>query len=99
VAIGLALASASRFSAYGPEGKELGDLIINVITATTFVVQIIGPICVKFAIGRAGEIGQATAEDDVWASEGTTDEGPHLEPPVRRSPRQRIAAKLFRQSE
>ena len=97
VAIGLALASASRFSACGPEGKELGDLIINVITATTFVVQIIGPICVKFAIGRAGEIGRATAEHDVWASEGTIEDGPHLPPPVARSPRQRIAAWLFRQ--
>jgi Kef-type K+ transport system membrane component KefB len=71
VAIGLALASASRFSAYGEEGKALGPLIINVITATTFVVQIIGPICVKLAISRAGEIGQATLERDAWASEGT----------------------------
>ena len=37
VAIGLALASASRFSEYGEEGIALGTLIINVITATTFV--------------------------------------------------------------
>ncbi|MFQ6014170.1 MAG: cation:proton antiporter, partial [Anaerolineae bacterium] len=71
VAIGLALASASRFSTYGEEGKALGSLIINVITATTFVVQIVGPICVKFAIGRAGEIGRASLEHDAWASEGT----------------------------
>jgi hypothetical protein len=70
VAIGLALASASRFSSYGPEGEALGHLIINVITATTFVVQIIGPVCVKFAISRAGEIGRATLEHDAWASEG-----------------------------
>jgi Kef-type K+ transport system membrane component KefB len=52
VAIGLALASASWFSAYGEEGRALGHLIINVITATTFVVQIIGPICVKIAISQ-----------------------------------------------
>ena len=71
VAIGLALASASRFSAFGEEGRALGDLIITVITATTFVVQIIGPICVRFAISRSGEIGQATLEEDAWASEGT----------------------------
>lgn len=58
VAIGLALASADRFSAYGEEGESLGYLIINVITVTTFVVQIIGPFFVKFAIGRAGEIGR-----------------------------------------
>jgi Kef-type K+ transport system membrane component KefB len=70
VAIGLALASAQRFSALGEEGKTLGNLVLNVITATTFVVQVFGPIFVKFAIGRAGEIGQAKAEEDPWASEG-----------------------------
>jgi len=82
VAIGLALSSAKRFSAYGEEGQALGALIINVITATTFVVQIVGPICVKFAISRAGEIGQATLEHDAWASEGST-EGPHVLPPMK----------------
>jgi Kef-type K+ transport system membrane component KefB len=81
VAVGLALASASRFSAYGEEGQALGTLIISVITATTFVVQIIGPICVKLAISRAGEIGQATLAHDAWASEGST-EGPHAMPPI-----------------
>ncbi|MGD9046972.1 MAG: cation:proton antiporter [Anaerolineae bacterium] len=81
VAIGLALSSANRFSAYGAEGQALGALIINVITATTFVVQIVGPICVKFAISRAGEIGMATLEHDAWASEGST-EGPHVLPPM-----------------
>jgi Kef-type K+ transport system membrane component KefB len=79
VAIGLALASASRFSAYGQEGQALGSLVINVITATTFVVQIIGPICVKLAITRAGEVGRATLEHDAWASEGSP-EGPHVLP-------------------
>ncbi len=70
VAIGLALASVSRFSKFGEEGKALGSLIINVITATTFIFQIIGPIFLKFAIGRAGEIGKAKLGDEVWASEG-----------------------------
>ncbi len=81
VAIGLALASSRRFSVYGEEGQALGALIINVITATTFVVQIVGPICVKLAIRRAGEIGRATLEHDAWASEGST-EGPHVLPPM-----------------
>jgi Kef-type K+ transport system membrane component KefB len=81
VAIGLALDASSRFSVLGPEGQALGFLIINVITATTFVVQIIGPICVKLAISRAGEIGRATLEHDAWASEGSI-EGPHTLPPL-----------------
>ena len=81
VAIGLALASSRRFSAYGPEGEALGALVINVITATTFVVQIVGPISVKWAISRAGEIGRATLEHDAWVSEGSM-EGPHTLPPM-----------------
>ncbi len=70
VAIGLALASSARFSKLGPEGVALGALIINVITATTFVVEVIGPIFVKVAIRRAGEIGKAKLGTEVWASEG-----------------------------
>ncbi|MEJ2734091.1 MAG: cation:proton antiporter [Anaerolineae bacterium] len=81
VAIGLALSSANRFSGYGEEGQALGALIINVITATTFVVQIVGPISVKFAISRAGEIGRAALEHDAWVSEGSA-EGPHTLPPL-----------------
>ncbi len=85
VAIGLALDAAGRFSAYGSEGQALGTLIISVITATTFVVQIVGPICVKIAISRAGEIGRATLEHDVWVSEGSVD-GPHVLPPIAIKP-------------
>jgi Kef-type K+ transport system membrane component KefB len=70
VAIGLALASADRFCVLGEEGEVLGSLVLSVITATTFVVQIAGPIGVKFAISRAGEIGRARLEHDPWASEG-----------------------------
>jgi len=59
VAIGLALSIAGRFDSYGPAGTQLGQSVINVITATTFVVQIIGPILVKWAVFRAGENAQA----------------------------------------
>jgi hypothetical protein len=45
-----------RFTELRPEGKALGTLILGVITATTFIVQIIGPTGVKHAILRAGEI-------------------------------------------
>lgn len=59
VAIGLALASSTRFDEFGPDGEELGDLVVTVVTASTFVVQLIGPLLVKVAITRAGEIGKA----------------------------------------
>jgi NhaP-type Na+/H+ or K+/H+ antiporter len=68
VAIGLALSVANRFDAYGQEGVRLGNVTLNVITATTFVVQIVGPILVKFAITRAGEVGLgSTAEEPLPA--------------------------------
>ncbi|MBN1678898.1 MAG: cation:proton antiporter [Anaerolineae bacterium] len=59
VAIGLALSVETRFQDFGPEGEQLVDRVVNVVTATTFVVQIIGPLLVKVAITRAGEIGKA----------------------------------------
>jgi Kef-type K+ transport system membrane component KefB len=73
VAIGLAVTSYDRFCACGSEGEELGSLILSVITTTTFIVQIFGPIGVKFAIRRAGEVGQARVQDNGWASEGRPD--------------------------
>ena len=73
VAIGLAIASSNRFSALGAEGEALGALIISVITATTFIVQLFGPIGVKFAITRAGEVGQANTGSDGWQSDGRPD--------------------------
>jgi len=38
------------------KGKYIATTIINMVIATTFIVQIIGPPCVKFAIIRAGEV-------------------------------------------
>jgi Kef-type K+ transport system membrane component KefB len=73
VAIGLALSCQERFAECGPDGEALGFTIISVITATTFVVQIFGPIGVKIAITRAGEVGRAGRGLDGWASDGDVD--------------------------
>lgn len=62
VAIGLSLSIAHRFDSYGEEGAALGKLVVTVVTATTFIVQIIGPVMVKRAIVRAGEVGKADGE-------------------------------------
>lgn len=56
VALGLSLQVYQHFSRLGPSGMELGSVVINVIAATTFIVQIIGPPAVKLAITKAGEI-------------------------------------------
>jgi Kef-type K+ transport system membrane component KefB len=64
VAIGLALCVAQRFDACGAAGAMLGTAVINVITATTFVVQIAGPIMLKYAITQADEIGRAVPVEE-----------------------------------
>jgi Kef-type K+ transport system membrane component KefB len=62
VAIGLAILASHRFS------NETAQSIILVITATTFLVQIIGPPSVRLAVIRAGEVGKDVTEEDLLAS-------------------------------
>ncbi|NLK45164.1 MAG: CBS domain-containing protein [Treponema sp.] len=59
VAIGLSIAVNNDFS------DTVGSEIILIITATTFVVQLIGPICVKYAVTKAGECGLDICEEDI----------------------------------
>ncbi len=57
VAIGLAIFSSNQLSAISEKGKTLAGLIILIVTLTTFIVQLIGPPFVKFAIFKAKENG------------------------------------------
>ena len=56
VAIGLALDVYQHFGKFGPAGEQMGHSVVNIIAATTLLVQIIGPPSVKFSITKAGEI-------------------------------------------
>jgi Kef-type K+ transport system membrane component KefB len=56
VAVGLAIAAQNDLARLSLEGKDIGILIVNVITATTIFFQIIGPILAKIALQKAGEI-------------------------------------------
>lgn len=56
VAIGLALDIYQHFGKYGASGEMIGHTVLNIIAATTLIVQIIGPPSVKFAIKKAKEI-------------------------------------------
>ncbi len=78
VAIGLAIFASHRFP------DEIAQSIILVITATTFLVQIIGPPFVRFAVIRAGEAGKDVTEDDLLASYCVSDIM-DLEPPALKS--------------
>ena len=62
VAIGLTILAVQNFD------PAIGNLILMVVTTTTFVVQLIGPPCVKLAISKAGEIGLNVTEEDLIAS-------------------------------
>ena len=66
VAIGLALSVRHEFNHLGADGKMIGDLVLNVIMASTFVVQLIGPPFVKYSITKAGERGLAGKTGSVY---------------------------------
>ncbi len=65
VAIGMAISMYHNLSHLGPEPAQIGLLIINVVVATTFIVQIVGPFCVRLAVEKAGEMWKDITEEDI----------------------------------
>ena len=59
IAIGLSILAAQHFHG------DIGHTLIVVITATTFVTQIIGPPMTKYAVTKAKEVGLNITEDDI----------------------------------
>ena len=59
MAIGLSIAAGNDFP------DSIGPQIMLIITATTFIVQILGPICVKYGVTQAGEVGLNVTEEDI----------------------------------
>ncbi|MBN1694477.1 cation:proton antiporter, partial [candidate division WOR-3 bacterium] len=59
VAIGLSILASERFPG------EIGNSIVVIVTATTFVVQIIGPLAMRVAVTKAGEAGLNISEEDI----------------------------------
>ena len=62
VAVGLSITASHRFAG------EIGQAVIMIIALTTFLVQIIGPPCVKLAVQKAGEVGLNVTEEDLALS-------------------------------
>jgi len=62
VAIGLSIVAGQRFAG------EIGNGIVLIVTATTFVVEILGPTFVKIAVQAAGEAGRNVTEEDLIRS-------------------------------
>ncbi len=65
VAIGLAVLAAQEFRTLGDDGAHIAAIVMNTVAATTIVFEIIGPICTKFAITKAGEAGLNITEEDL----------------------------------
>ena len=59
VAIGLSIAAGNDFP------DSMGPQILLIITATTFIVQLIGPIFVKIGVTKAGECGLNVTVEDI----------------------------------
>lgn len=68
VAVGLSIMASQHLSDIPVKGEfSLGDAIIFAVTATTLIVQLIGPSMVKVAIKLAGESGRNITEEDIIA--------------------------------
>lgn len=68
VAVGLSIMASQHLQGIQiTETMSLGDMIIFTVTATTLVVQLIGPSCTKLAVRLAGEIDRNITEEDVMA--------------------------------
>ena len=63
VAVGLAIMAGREFSNLGPAGEYLALVTINVIAATTIVFEIVGPLAIKLAITKGGEMWKGSREE------------------------------------
>jgi Kef-type K+ transport system membrane component KefB len=69
IAVGLAIMASQHLGDIPvTETMMLGDMIIFTVTATTLVVQILGPPLIKWAVKRADEVGRNVTEEDVVES-------------------------------
>jgi Kef-type K+ transport system membrane component KefB/predicted transcriptional regulator len=67
VAVGLSLLASQRF------GNGMGEAIVLIVTLTTFLVQIIGPVLVKTGVTKAGEVGMNITEEDLIQTRSVSD--------------------------
>ncbi|MFQ5645466.1 MAG: cation:proton antiporter [bacterium] len=60
VAVGLAIIVRHDFPAslYGEAGRQLGLWVINTLLFTTLITEVVGPVCTRYAVTKAGEANQ-----------------------------------------
>jgi Kef-type K+ transport system membrane component KefB len=68
IAVGLSIMASQRLGDVSVTAQmSIGDLIIFAVTATTLIVQLLGPPMTKLAIKLAGEIDKNVTEEDIIA--------------------------------
>ncbi len=67
VAIGLSILAMQYFPG------EIGNSLVVIITATTFILQLIGPYCIKIAVTKAQEAGLNITEEDIISTSSAQD--------------------------
>lgn len=66
VAIGLSIMASQHLGEFKvTDSMSLGEMVVSAVTATTFLVQIIGPAMVKISIRLAGENDRNITEEDM----------------------------------
>ncbi|MCK4859092.1 MAG: cation:proton antiporter [Candidatus Omnitrophica bacterium] len=68
VALGLAMSVQHSFSLLGPEGENVGFLVMNVVVAGVFVSELIGPPCIRLGLKKADEMWRNVTTDDIIES-------------------------------
>lgn len=77
VAVGLSILAAHRFE------TTIGNEIIVVVTVTTMLVELLGPLFVKLAVAKAGEVGLGVSEEDLIRSYTVADVMDYNPPKLR----------------
>ena len=69
VAVGLSIMASQHLGDIMiTDSMALGDMVVFGVTATTLIVQIVGPSAVKLSVRLGGEIGRNITDEDVIAS-------------------------------
>ncbi len=69
VAVGLSIMASQHLgNIMITDTMALGDMVVFGVTATTLIVQIIGPPAVKLSVRLGGEVGRNVTDEDVIAS-------------------------------
>ncbi|MDD4956308.1 MAG: cation:proton antiporter [Candidatus Omnitrophica bacterium] len=96
VAIGLSIMASTHLGNIKvTDTMSLGDMVIFGVTATTLIVQLIGPSLVKWAVSKARETGRNVTEEDVIASLRVNDVMEKEAIPIRENRKIRAVFEMF----